>query len=239
MRVGLMTSEQVKQLSNYEQQRRLLFLNRPGGKQPDIRLGQYDWVIRAAVLKNDLAPAERDQLEQRLVASFEGLFDDKHVTLESVHHMTQLLAAIGRPINREHYREQVHDLLRQFHSTSGGWGRINGGFRTYRSINAGNVKATAHAVELMEIFGVPDDLDILWVRSFLRPGKFSNEQWIAAATLNRLDEIPDVRRPSVLDYLYYERTLLAAIALVGLCLYATFTSPRRSVSLPANQPCPA
>jgi hypothetical protein len=81
----------------------------------------------------------------------------------------------------------------------------------------------------MEIYGVPDDLDLLWTRSFLRPlgtRQLSSDQWVAAATLARLDQLPGVTRPSWLEMLYYERTLIAAALLVGLCLFATFSLPR-------------
>jgi hypothetical protein len=88
----------------------------------------------------------------------------------------------------------------------------------------------------MEIYGVPDDLDLNWVRAFLRPAvyRFGSEKWIAAATLDRLNHIPGVTRPTWLDYLYYERSLLAAAVLVGLCFYATLSSPKPKVIDPCR-----
>lgn len=225
MRVGLITPDQLDQLKGYDEKRRHLFSSSPGIQPFAARLGQYDWVVRAALLKDDLSPAERDLLEQGLLATIDKLSDDKYATLETADQAIQLLSVIGRPIDRERYRGEIHELLRVFHHTSGGWGRVNGGFRSYKSIDAGNPKATAHAVRLMEVFGIPDDLNIFWVRSFLRPGKIMDQQWIAAATLARLNTIPSAKFPTWLDYLYHERTILAAIALVGLCLYATFSSP--------------
>ncbi len=239
MRTGLITPDQLSQLKNYDEKRRQLFSRSPGLQPLAVHVEQYDWVVRTAVLKNDLSPTERDLLEQSLLATLDNPLDDKYVTLEKADHAVQLLSAIGRPIDRERYRSQIHGLLRAFHHTSGGWGRVNGGFRSYKSINAGDPKATAHAVQLMEVFGIPDDLNILWVRSFLRPGKILDQQWIAAATLARLNAIPTARFPTLFDYLYYERTILAAIALVGLCLYATFSSPVPRPPSPDSQPCPS
>lgn len=229
MRVGLLSLAEIDQLKNYDRQRRSLLATNPGIKPQSVHLAQYDWVVRAAVLKQDLSPAERDQLEQRLLATLASLSTDEYATLEMALRASQLLSVIDRPVNRDQFRGQIHDLLRDFQHTSGGWGRINGGFKAYRNIRGGDLKATAHAVELMEIFGVPDDLDTLWLRSFLRAGsnKVLDQKWIAAATLARLDTLPGVQRPTWFDYLYSERTLLAAIALVGLCLYATYSTSAR------------
>lgn len=80
----------------------------------------------------------------------------------------------------------------------------------------------------MEVYGVPDDLDLSWVRSFLRPSvyRLSDDKWVAAASFDRLNHLSGVSRPTWLEVLYYERTLLAAAVLVGLCIYATLTSPK-------------
>ena len=46
---------------------------------------------------------------------------------------------------------------------------VSGSTRTRETSTVAVVKATSFAVELMEIYGIPDDLDLNWVRSFLRP----------------------------------------------------------------------
>ncbi len=83
----------------------------------------------------------------------------------------------------------------------------------------------------MEIYGIPEDLDLNWVRSFLRPlwVRRSPEKWMAAVTLDRLNRLPGVTQPTWLEAMYYERSLLAAMVLVGLCLYATLSSPKPRV----------
>jgi hypothetical protein len=201
--------------------------------------------VRAAVLRNDLSPQERDLLEQRLHATLEtNLSDDPDVVLDEPLRVTQLLEVIGCPANRDQYRERVHDLLRKFHTTNTGGFRFAGGFKEYLSwptetwlAQPGSLRPTSCAVELMEIYGVPSDLDLNWVRSFLRPSvfRFGDEKWIAAATLDRLNHIPGVTRPTWLDCLYYERSLLAAAVLVGLCLYATLSAPKpKAMKTPAG-----
>ena len=95
----------------------------------------------------------------------------------------------------------------------------------FRSLG-GDVQ-TGAPVESLEASNVPDGLNLLWVRSYLQPSvmRFSDDKWIAAAALDRLNHLPGATRPTWLEVLYYERTLLAAVVLVGLCLYATFISP--------------
>ena len=93
----------------------------------------------------------------------------------------------------------------------------------------------------MEIYGIPDDLDLNWVRSFLRPMwiRQSPEKWMAAVTLDRLNRLPGVTQPTWLETMYYERSLLAAVVLVGLCIYATLSSPKPRVVKPTDASSPA
>jgi hypothetical protein len=65
------------------------------------------------------------------------------------------------------------------------------------------------------------------VRSFLRPKflRFGDQTYLAAATLARLNALPGVASPTWLDYVYCERSLIMALLLVGLCIYATLSSP--------------
>ena len=242
LRLGLLPADQVGQLKNYEQQRGYL-LNEP----PILSLDQQDWVIRAAVLHNDLSPQQRDLLEQRLHATLENMSQDEYVVLKTALRVTLLLEVIERPIDRDEYRATIHDWLRKFHTNDTGGFRFAGGFKDHLVWPAGtwfgqpgSLEPTAYAVELMEIYGVPDDLELNWVRSFLRPSvlRFGDEKWIAAATLDRLNHLPGVTQPTWLEYLYYERTLLAATVLVGLCIYATLSAPNLKRFDPADGSLP-
>ena len=232
-RVGLARIEQIDQLSDglmgYEAKRHRL-LDDPHHivvTQPISSLGLEDWVIRASVLRNDLTPAGRDLLEKRLHVNLEKMSTNPYRQIEEALRVTQLLEVIDRPIDRDRYRSQVHDLLRELHTTDCGLFQASGGFETYLAVKAGDLQATAYAVELMQIYGVPDDIDLNWVRSFLRPKalRYGDQVYIAAATLARLNHLSGVSFPTWLDYVYYERSLIMAALLVALCLYATMSSP--------------
>jgi hypothetical protein len=167
-------------------------------------------------------------LEQRLHATLEDLSQSRSDVLETALRVTQLLEVIQRPLDRGQYRDKVHDWLRTFHTKNTGGFQYAGGFTQYLDHPAGSLESTSYAVELMEAYGVPDNLDLNWIRSFLRPSvyRLSDDKWVAAASLDRLNHLAGVPRPTWLEVLYYERTLLAAAVLVGLCIYATLSSPK-------------
>ena len=79
----------------------------------------------------------------------------------------------------------------------------------------------------MEVYGIPAELDPNWVRSFLRPllVRRSPQKFIAAVTLDRFNRLPGVPDATWPETLYYERSLLAAAVLIGLCIYAALSSP--------------
>lgn len=230
-RVGLIPADQIRLLRDYESGRRSL-LEDPRRillKRPITSLSQQEWIIRASVLVGDLTDQDRDDLEKRLLASLDGLTDSPYDVIGEGLLATRLLEVIGRPVDPARYRARVHDWLRKFHSRSGGGFQLAGGFKTYLNMPTGSVETTAAAVELMEVYGVPDGLDLNWVRSFLKPMAMirqTDEKWVAAVSLDRLNRLPGARQPSWPQVLYHERSLLAAMVLVGLCVYATLTSPR-------------
>ena len=183
--------------------------------------------MRALVQSGTLSPEDRDILEQRLLVTLDAQQFAAADVLETTLRATQLLDLIGRPVDRDAYRPRVHAWLRKLHVTRPRWFQIGGGFAQYESVTSASMETTAYAVQLMKIYGAPDDLDLHWVRSFLRPMWFrpSGEKWVAAATLARLNGLPDSRPPTWWEWIYYERSLLAAIVLVGLCIYATLSAP--------------
>ena len=232
-RVGLVRVDQMGPLADpvggYEDNRHL-HLDYPHhfmATQPILSLNQQDWVIRAKVLRNDLTAEERDVLAKQLHVNLEKMSADPYRQLEEALRVTQLLEVIGRPIDRGRYRSQIHDFLRESHVAGFGFFREPGGFKKYPNSIAGDLQATAYAVELMQIYGVPDGIDVNWVRSFLRPRclRFGDDSYMAAAALARLNSLPGVSPPTWLDYVYYERSLIMAALLVALCIYATLSSP--------------
>ena len=225
LRVGLVRAEQVRQLTNYEERLRSL-LDAPISDR--ISLGFDDWVVRAAVLRQDLTSEQRDHLAERVHSTLRwSLTRQGPAKLEDPLRATQLLEVLGRPVDSLQYQEDVHALLKRLHHETGGGFQRAGGFQSYPEIHAGDLNATSDAIELMEIYGIPKGLDLNWDRSFLRPSflQMSPENWIAAVTLDRLNRLPGATYPSWFEILYFERSFLAAAILIGLCIYATVISP--------------
>ncbi len=230
-RVGLVRADQLGRLKDYVQRRHIL-LDRPiriMETLPLTSLDMDDWVIRAAVMRHDMTTEQRDYLEKRLHATLEAVSTGPYAVLKTPLRATQLLEVIERPVNPDRYRHKIHDLLRTLHSKKGGGFQVAGGFKDYNSENVpvGSLEATSFAVKLMEFYGIPAELDPNWVRSFLRPLfiRRSPQKFMAAVTLDRLNRLPDVTEPTWLETLYYERSLLAAVVLIGLCIYAALSSP--------------
>lgn len=230
-RVGVVQPKYLLQLRDYRKRLdRLLNHGRLQNAGPITSLQQNDWVIRAAVMSDDLTPEQKDYLAERLHLTLNRELTAELTDLEPVLRAVQLLQAIGRPVDAGEYRSQVHEFLRKHHTTAGGGFQLAGGFKRYAGngrVLVGDLEATAYAVELMGVFGIPEGLDMDWVRSYLRPLSFrpSSNKWAAAVSLDRLHQLPGVTQPTWLEALYYERTLLAAAVLVGLCIYATVAFP--------------
>jgi hypothetical protein len=237
-RLGLVRPDQLKLLRNLANRRQLL-LDGPRDllkSLPISSLDQTDWVIRGSLLGNDLSDADRDLLAARLHASLDSLSASPYEVLNTASLATQLLAAIDRPVDRAQYRVRIHDWLLKSHTTRGGGFEPSGGFKTYLTSSVGSLPATSDAVALMEIFGVPEHLNLNLVRSYLRPQplRFGDQKWIAAVTRDRLDRLPGAEPPTWFEVLYDDRSLVAAAVLVGLCIFATLTSPRAGVVGVAN-----
>jgi len=235
-RVGLVRTDQIDQLAGLEEKRQALIPElRP--RQPDRIIGLYHdvWVIYALNQSGQLSPEDRDFLERRLLATLDKPVHETGDMLETALRVTQLLDVIDRPIDRDQYRERVHQWLRRFHSKKTHGVQIAGGFEKYEGLSS-SLQVTSYAVELMEIYGIPDDLDLNWVRSYVRPLFYRplDNKWIAAVTLDRLNGLPGVTQPTWLEILYYERSLVAAMVLVALCIYATLSSPNPAIDVSSN-----
>jgi len=225
MSVGLVGVDQLSLPADLANERERLLAE--STERPIASLRQVDWVIRAAAASGDLTAADRDQLQQRLHLNLIALTGESFDGIEEALMATQLLAAIDRPVDKEEYRPRIHDLLLELHCTRAGGFHLAGGFKRFPASRVADMNASAYAVQLMEIYGVPENLDLDWVRSYFKPLAFrpGADKWIAAVSRERLEKMPGVLPVTRWDTVYYERSLLAAIVLVGLCLFATLTSP--------------
>ena len=150
--------------------------------------------------------------------------------LEDALNIAWLLELLGHPLDADAERGRVHTWLRASHvSEARAFGEV-GGFdddgldEEHRS---SSYAGTWYAVQLMRIFGIPDGIDVNGIRSFLRNKGFmaGQRRWVAFVTREALDDLPGVESLTWRDYLRYERTLIAVILLVLLCIVATLRAP--------------
>jgi hypothetical protein len=240
-RLGLVKPQEISQLRLLESQRQYL-LEDPHNllaKQPILSVEQADWVIRALLMADTLSATDRDLLASRLNQTLESLANSPFDALHSALIVTQLLQTIDRPVDVPRHRPLIHNLLSNLQTTRASGFESGGGFKQFPSSYSASLTATSDAVQLMQVYGVPAELNLDWIRSYLRPqhNRFGDQFWIAAVTRDRFNALPGL--PSTPWYLrfYYERSLVAAVVLVALCLYATARAPLQTISaaeLPSN-----
>lgn len=111
-------------------------------------------------------------------------------------------------------------------------GGRKGGFATYPTLDHSDLLTTSSAVELMKYYGVPSELDLMAIRSFLRPsmndGWMVQEAVVREATKMRLESHPQVPALRWWDYVRYEPSIAMAIVFTLLCFFATLGCPNRS-----------
>lgn len=221
MRTGLLRPSDFSRLQELDQTRDSLLEPRSAGRRLGS-LGQQDWAIRVLAVQGRLSDPERDLLAGRLAATLQHLADDDdpYGVLEEALRTTQLLAAIDRPVDVDAWAPQVHAWLEACRRPEPFAFRRAGGFATYPS-GGPSYDGTYYAIELMRIYGFPASLDANEIRNFLVDDtRVTDAPYVLAAMRDTFEALPDVPRPTLWDILYYERTLIASILLVLLCIYA-------------------
>ena len=107
--------------------------------------------------------------------------------------------------------------------------RNGGGFSVTEPILDSDRRATLAAVGLMENYGVPAELDLPKLRSYLRPNvlyDFTAYDYVPKKIAReKLYQLSGIAPMTVLDYLQTDLLLWLAMLLVLLLAYATYSSP--------------
>ena len=102
------------------------------------------------------------------------------------------------------------------------------------TLDRGDLSSTSVAIELIEHYGVPSELNIMAIRSFLRPSIVdsmdSDATAVKVATKMRLESLAQVPPLTWWDYVRYETSIEMAIVFAMLCFFATLGCPNRSTS---------
>ena len=177
---------------------------------------------------------ELDLLESRLLATIKYSVSPEFAQLENPLVATLLLEAIGRPCKDDSIRQQMQHHLVAMQRTRFKRGGRNGGFASHMKSDHGDLFSTSVAVELMENYGVPSELNIMAIRNFLRPSIVDfwepDTAAMKVATRRRLEGLAQVPPLKWWDYVRYESSIEMAIVFALLCFFATLGCPNRSAS---------
>jgi hypothetical protein len=201
--------------------------------RPIPSLQQQDYEIRALAALGQLTPFDRDILESRLLATLRDIDAEYYQPQVNALTSTKLLEVIDRPCDDQSVYNSIRKVMVDFQRTRFQSGVRSGGFASTRNLDFCDALTTTAVVELMEFYGVPDELDVAALRSYLRPSIGDQQQLLQStvrvATKQRLESIPGVPPVTWWDYVRYEQTLWMSLMVAMLCFYATLGSPMREV----------
>lgn len=198
---------------------------------PIPSLEQRDYAIRALVARDDLTPVDRDVLESRLLATLCDVKAEFYQPRSEALIATQLLEVLDRPCDDKSIAALMQQMIVDFQRTRFRSGVRSGGFASSRQHDFSDAMTTAAVVELLEVYGVPDDLDLMALRSYLRPTTNDRSMMLQSAlrvaTKQKLESIPGVPAVTWWDYIRHEQTLWMALMVAILCFCATLMSAIR------------
>lgn len=241
MEGGLVGETQVSHIFDFDEARKKVFGDTGIGmsrRHLDIMAPS----IMALAIAEEFTEPEKDQLGECFESAMNDLRIDanKSFPLKETRLITLLAQAVNRPIDVDAHRSWMHALLSEYQQLTGRLGLRRGGFSPSVRLDFSNEEATTQAIELMEIFGVPEGVDLIALRSYLRPAMADRfrglkpQACIRVASLQRLESLPDVPPLTWMDYARCEQNLIMAILLVLLCIFATLTAPNLHRTLPGT-----
>ena len=228
-RTGLVVPADLPRVRDPFHQKKLL-LDPYSRGQAILSIGQLEFAIRKLVMLGQWQEGELDHLESRLLGSIKRSVAPETAELNEALIATLLLKTIGRPCTDGSIRQQMQKQLVAMQRTRFNMGGRSGGFAAYSTLGHSDLFSTSAAVELMEHYGVPPELNIMAIRSFLRPSTvdFWATDTMRAATRMRLESLAEVLPLTWWATIRHEPSIAMAIVFSLLCIFATLGCPNRS-----------
>lgn len=225
---GLMTSRELSLLGNLaDSKARLLDENAAHLPLPSVE--QVYYKIAALATLNQLTQSDQDLLEARLLMTLRTQLEREDLTsLRSLLAASKSLEAINRPCRDDAIQAGIQKLLVSLQRLQPQIGGGTGGFAASPKLHHADLVATSEGVELMQRYGLPGELKVMPLRSFLRPSLIdmvsSYHAAARAATLRRLEKLPGVPPLTYWDYLQCEANLWMTLMLVTMSFVAVLGS---------------
>jgi hypothetical protein len=230
-RTGLIVPADLSRVRDrFDERKRLL--DPYARDQAILSIGQLEFSLRSLVMLDQWNEGELDLLESRLLATIRESVSPASAGLVDALVATQLLKAIDRPCKDGSIRQQMQQKLVALQRSRFNLGGRNGGFALYPTLDHSDLHATVSAVELMEHYGVPSELNVMAIRSFLRPAmvdSWQSDRAAMRATIRmRLESLTQVPSLTWWDYVCHEPAIAMATIFAMLCFFATLGCPNRS-----------
>lgn len=182
----------------------------------------------------DLSERERQVLVDRLMATWEQLDSGeiRYKVLQRALWLSEIMDILAPDYRRDRRMADVRQWLVEQQVTQASAFRETGGFSVTDRTNSSDRHATLSAICLMDRYGVPAEIDVRQLRSYLRPSCLYDRQAYTyvpkVISRDRLSKLGDVAPLTGMDYLQGELPLWLSISLVLLLGYATLSSPSRT-----------
>jgi len=242
--LGLITGDEAPIVPHFDSTQRQLFDESYAGK-PFHFLFSYEYVVRKLLSEGRSTPPQLDTVSDRLLATLREERQSERVQREEVRSILGLTKLIDRPVDAAEFQAPIHELLLKMQKLNKSTYQKRGGFRSHQTVDSCDDHATLAAIELMEDWGVPLGIDVLALRSYLRPsyqdrGLIGTDQRLLPGIRpgaaqhfvgrQRLNDMPEIPAVTVWDYLRYERNLIMSMLLMSLALYAVLVAPNSTAS---------
>jgi hypothetical protein len=212
---------------------RLQFQNWLEGTGPDHPFTNMDFALRGLVVLGKLTPADRDRAAQRILTEWpEG---SRAYDLGAMQDVCTSLDIIGRGDLLESKRASVLRTLGSCWVSYADRFNRAGGFTDAPTIlDRSDARATEAAVDLMIRFGVPQEIDLRRVRTYLQ---FETQRMLigdelgwrklpsGAIALLDLERHLPLPNPSLAEILPSLSIVIGSLLLVVFCVYATLRAP--------------
>lgn len=192
-------------------------------------------------MQGGFTPSEKRVIESRLLTTLKAIGERRLSTpLEDL----EQLRAIAETFKMQEVNEAIGEMVKQtlekcqvlrtkgFFSTS-----EVGGFSMYHDPERAplvSLLATADAIKLMDVYGVPEGVNVQALRSYLRPdfyedidytGTAADTRLVREVCRQRLDRIEGVPKRGWIEFLRSEVNLISACLFSGLCCIAAWICP--------------
>lgn len=201
----------------------------------------YEYRVPMLLASQELSALEREQMAENALAAWPTT--GEHGALGDAAMLMRVLERLDRGDLVAGQKEATHDLLVRYWvapGVPGPFGQVGGFTANPEKFTTSFMDDTWAAIELMARVGVPEEIDLYWLRGYLKKESRStplffellpSHRAMPRAALLRLEHELGLPSRSWVEAILAERLLIATLLLVALCLLAIRLAPRSTDEL--------